>query len=166
MKSNHYTRWALIAVMFVLVGLGGCAGMVRSFSAQGEPFRAIPGPPPGKALIVVYRPSRFVGAAVQLTLMDGEKAVTSLLNAGYYVYPRDPGPLTLWAKTEVRKEVSISVEAGKTYFVKGGVSMGLIMGRPQLREVSREEAFSDLPECAALPGSYKDESLPAPPVGP
>ena len=39
---------------------------------------------------------------------------------------------SLWAKTEKKAEVSIDVEIGKTYYLRCGVSIGVLVGRPQL----------------------------------
>lgn len=45
------------------------------------------------------------------------------------------GNQTLWAQTEIRKEVPIYIEKGKEYYIRCGVSMGAMTGRPEIEVI-------------------------------
>ena len=57
------------------------------------------------------------------------------------------GLITLWARTEAKVELPITVEAGKEYYIRCGVSMGIIVGRPKLElvdEVKGKKEFESI----------------------
>jgi hypothetical protein len=46
--------------------------------------------------------------------------------------------------------VTIDVKAGETYYVKGSIRLGLIVGRPRLLVVSPEVAESEIIKCKLI----------------
>lgn len=61
----------------------------------------------------------------------------------------------LWGKTEARSSLTVDVKAGQEHFIKGGLSLGLIVGRPTLTVVPNETALQEISDCKLLlkPGS-------------
>ena len=77
--------------------------------------------PDGKSLVYIYRPSRFVGAAVHYTINDGNDKVSRihLYNGGYFEYFTEPGKHNFWLELSGnREDIIVNCEEGKAYFVK------------------------------------------------
>ena len=73
--------------------------------------------------------------------MSELQEVIGALQSGTYFYEyATPGQHTYSAKTEAGSEVTLNVEAGKTYYIKGSISMGFMAGHPKLEVVSDEAA--------------------------
>lgn len=158
-----------IAAMLLLVS-GGCS-LHQLFSAEGPmaDIHALPQPPQGKALLVIYRPASFLAAARSLDMWVDEAPVGELPNAGAYYWLVDPGRFVVWTDYSsigwggVRHEVSDIAEVGKTYFIRVGFrddfKPDIIMGvRAEiwLELALKEEdvALSGLATCHILPGSF------------
>ncbi len=62
------------------------------------------------------------------------------------------GPVTLWAKTEARKELKLEVNAGETYYIRCGLVKGNLRNVPVLQLVDKKtgEAEYKLPEKSEL----------------
>ena len=134
----------LVVVMLLTLTSLGCASL-------GSPYHALPSVPDDKALVYVYRPKSFIGAAISYTVHAGETPVVKLVNGGYRAYVADPGETEFWAKTEARSSVTERLEAGKVYYLKGGVGVGLVAGRPKLSFVSPEQGQVEIASCRAVP---------------
>lgn len=89
-------------------------------------------PEAGKALVVFFRPSRFTGAAVSFKVREGEVELGKLKNGTYILAQVDPGKHTYTVHSEAKDVTNIEAEEGETYFISGGISMGLMVGRPNL----------------------------------
>ncbi len=96
--------------------------ILGSNAAFSQKFEAVKVIPDGKALVYIYRPGSMVGAAVHYTVNANESKVSEahLKNKTYLVFFADPGKYAFWAEvTNTRREVSLEVEANKTYYIKG-----------------------------------------------
>jgi ethanolamine utilization microcompartment shell protein EutL len=102
-------------------------------------------------LVYVYRPSSFIGGGVSYDVKVGETPITTLYNGGYFPYFSSPGEIEFWAKTESRSAVTLDVKAGETYFVKGTVGLGILVGRPHLMVMSPETAVAEITDCKLIP---------------
>jgi hypothetical protein len=106
--------------LFSMAFLFGLLFSANTISAQA--FQDITVIPNGKGLIYFYRPSSMVGALVSYTVNvnDGKVSEARLKNGTYLVYFAAPGIYSFWAMVaETKREVKLSVEAGKTYYIKG-----------------------------------------------
>ncbi len=92
----------------------------------------IAAPPEGKGQIVFFRESKFVGGAISYKVREGETELGKLSNGSYFVYVAEPGAHEYTVHSEAKDVLNLEVEAGETYFVSGGVSMGVFAGRPNL----------------------------------
>lgn len=92
----------------------------------------IAAPPEGKGQIVFFRESKFVGGAISYKVREGETELGKLSNGSYFVYVAEPGAHAYTVHSEAKDVLNLEVEAGETYFVSGGVSMGVLAGRPNL----------------------------------
>jgi hypothetical protein len=54
-----------------------------------------------------------------------------------------PGDYTLWAKTEKREEIPISIQLGKEYYLRCGLKTGAFLRRPELLLVDPQMGKSE-----------------------
>lgn len=102
---------------------------------------AVPAPPEGKANVVFFRPSSFVGAAIRCTVRENARMIGRLGNGDYFIQAVEPGVHKFTAATEAKDEISIEAEPGETYYVKCKIAAGFMAGRPNLSPAD-EAAFS------------------------
>lgn len=114
---------------------------------------AIGTPEPGKALVVFFRPSKFVGAAVGFKVRENEVELGKLRNGNYFTLQVEPGQHAYDVHSETEDRTLIEAEAGETYFLSGALGMGVVVGRPNLSP-SDAAAFE-----AALPKLKKSKPL-------
>ncbi len=97
-----------------------------------------------KGLVVFYRLSAFKGKAIRFNLNHAEGSVGQLLSGTYLYKSLKPGQHQFWSQAISQDSITINVEAGKKYFVKGEVGIGLFAGRPQFTQMSESAALADL----------------------
>jgi Protein of unknown function (DUF2846) len=110
-------------------------------AAVGDLPEGISAPPEGKGQIVFFRPSKFVGGAIGYKVREDDTELGKLSNGSYFVHVADPGAHAYVVHSEAKDVLNIEVEAGETYFVIGGVTMGVLAGRPNLSP-SDQAAFT------------------------
>ena len=101
-------------------------------AAASELPEAIAPPPEGKGQIVFFRPSKFVGGGIGYKVREGETELGKLSNGSFFVHVAEPGTHAYVVHSEAKDVLNIEIEAGETYFVVGGVTMGVFAGRPNL----------------------------------
>ncbi|WP_271680560.1 DUF2846 domain-containing protein [Thermomonas mangrovi] len=92
----------------------------------------IPAPQAGKGQVVFFREKKFVGAAMSYKVREGETELGKLSNGSYLVLEVEPGTHQYHMQGETKDVLTLEVEAGETYYVQGGISMGVLAGRPNL----------------------------------
>ena len=92
----------------------------------------IPAPQAGKGQVVFFREKKFVGAAMSYKVREGEAELGKLSNGSYLVLEVEPGTHQYHMQGETKDVLTLEVEAGETYYVQGGISMGVLAGRPNL----------------------------------
>jgi hypothetical protein len=119
-------------------------------------LEAIGTPQEGKALVVFFRPSKFIGAAIGFIVREGTVELGKLRSGNYFTASVEPGKHTYVVHSEAKDLTDIEVEAGETYFLSGSVTLGFVAGRPNLSP-SDAAAFE-----AALPKLKKSAPLKTP----
>lgn len=132
----------MILMSFVVL-LSACGSL-------GHKFDGLQKPASDEALIYYYRPSKFIGGGVYYDVEENKEVVTTLYNGGYYFHRTTPGEKHVEASTEGKAELFFTAEKGKTYFVRGKVNVGVLMGRPSLRLVPEEKALKEIQECKII----------------
>lgn len=135
----------VIASLLLITLLTGCGAKLGPVYQKAEEI------PLDSGLVYIYRPSSFVGGGVSYDVKVGDTSITRLYNGGYYPYFSAPGEVEFWAQTETRSAVTLDVKAGETYYIKGTVGVGLLMGRPHLMVVPAEIAINEIVDCKLLP---------------
>ena len=95
-------------------------------------------PPEGKALVYIVRPS-FLGKLIQFKTFCGEELIGYTVGKTYLHTFLDPGTHKIITKAENKRELEITVEAGKTYYIKQKVGFGLIKARVKLMLLNENE---------------------------
>lgn len=119
------------------------AAQTSNTSAPTEMNANVGAPPEGKGQIVFFREKKFTGGAISYKVREGQTELGKLSNGSYFILPVTPGPHAYTVHSEAKDVLNLEVEAGETYYVAGGVTMGVFAGRPNLSP-SDEAAFAPL----------------------
>jgi len=133
-----------LLVLVPILFLTACA-------ATGVQFQKVSTIPEGKGVVYVYRPDSIVGAAIHYDVYAGENdLICDLIRGGYCLYYSKLGELELWGKTEAKSSITIDVKAGQEYYVKGGLSLGVLAGRPNFTLVTNTVGQEEIADCKLL----------------
>ena len=100
-----------------------------------------------QGLVIFYRVSAFKGKAVRFNVNHAEGTLGQLLSGTYLYKYLDPGTHSFFVQgvsVDGQDSITVNVEAGKTYYVKGEVLMGWPAGRPKFTQMSESAALADL----------------------
>jgi len=87
-----------------------------------------------KGLIVFYRVKKGAGSAIPIGVHYSGGSVGTLKNGASFQKYFAPGEYTFWSKVITEDSVTLTVEAGNTYYIRGDVRMGFYIGRPKLKQ--------------------------------
>jgi hypothetical protein len=154
---------AALGVMFVL---GGCASTESSSKPAAKPAAtpaatsapaaaSTPSAPPSGDVgtVVFFRESKFAGAAVSFKVREGDRELGKLSSGTYFTMQLPTGAHAFTVHSEAKDVLNIEIERGETYYVRGSISMGLLMGRPNL-------APSDAATFNGMKADLKDSAAP------
>ena len=95
-------------------------------------------PPAGMGQVVFYRPSSM-GGLVSCRVSEGTAVVNRLPPGRYFVQQTTPGVHEYSVKSEAKDVLRVSVEDGETAYARCNVSMGFMVGRPNLSSQDRAD---------------------------
>lgn len=110
-------------------------------------------PAPGKGQVVFYREAKMMGAALSFKVRENDVELGKLTNGAYFVVDFDPGVHEFVVHSEAKDVTPIEVEAGEVYYLKFGISVGILAGRPNLSP-STQDAFDKLPPKWMKPSKW------------
>ncbi len=142
------SRRKIIAVT-LMAGLGllsGCATLGPAYKPESQSQA-------DKATIYVYREASLFGGGMTYMVSANGVPIASLPAGGYFVYHAPPGKVQLSAKSEAATSVTVEANAGEVYYVKGTVGLGILVGRPHLKLVSKEVGEKEIASCKLVPES-------------
>jgi hypothetical protein len=91
------------------------------------------------AKLYVYR-HKGVGSLIGYDLYLGDSLLCRVKNnSKQEIKIFLKGPSKLWAKTESKAEVPIDITMGREYYLRCGIRMGVMVGRPELQLVDSRE---------------------------
>jgi len=103
---------------------------------------------PDKGLVIFYRISRMKGAAMRFEITDTAKGSIGFLSNGTFLHQDlEPGNHTFTVRAPSvngQDSITLNVEAGKIYYVKGEILWGWPAGRPKFAQMSESQAKADL----------------------
>jgi hypothetical protein len=123
--------------------------MADTTTTSGTSGGKIGPPQDGKGQIVFFRPSKFAGSAVGFKVREGSTELGKLRSGKYFVASVDPGTHEYTVHSESKDLLTMEVEAGETYYVQGTLTMGLMVGRPNLSP-SDEATFNGMADKLKL----------------
>jgi hypothetical protein len=88
---------------------------------------AIPPPPPGMGQIVFYRLPNYFGMLDWFKIRENGAELGKLTNGTFFVSVLPPGKHKFSAATENHDELTIELDDGETQYVRGSLSMGLVL---------------------------------------
>ena len=108
---------------------------------------SVPEAKPDKGLVVFYRNRSAKGAAIRLQITTSDGAAGTLTNGTTFYQYYDPGQRTFDVSTPSvagSDLITLDIEAGGTYFVRGEVLLGWPAGRGRLSQEPESRATQDL----------------------
>jgi hypothetical protein len=97
-----------------------------------------------QATVIIYRSNFPSGWAVVYDIYADEKYLTKIKNNTYFEVKLDPGYVVFNAMTEQPKvTLPMTLESGKTYYIRCGVSTGMWVGRPSLQLIPDSQGFKE-----------------------
>jgi hypothetical protein len=95
--------------------------------------------------VIFFREGQFAGSGVRYKVREGETELGKLPPGGYFIVTSPVGVHKFSVHSEAADDLVLDVEPGETYYVNGGVTVGIIMGRPNLAP-SNQGVFDRLKE--------------------
>lgn len=115
--------------------------------------------PNGVARVHIYRVGRTAGSAIGYDIHLGNEVVWRAKNKSRATIElSEAGFATLWAKTESRVDLPLDIVPGREYYVRCGIKMGALVGRPELELV---DAVTGKAEFDAIPTPAQQVVIPA-----
>lgn len=157
MKKRKITNFVFFLSCIVVVMFTGCATHLKYDPNKDYGFvvpqkeMGLENPPPNKARIYGFRYETFVGFAVRhnVTIHTLAQANNGFREGYFFGFSR-PGvafyldiipngePLFISGRTEARKNISFTPQAGKIYCVEMSFKMGFVIGVPKFMFVEKE----------------------------
>jgi len=103
---------------------------------------------PGMGRIYLYREGGLMGAALQPTIMlNGESTGGRAKPGDYFYIDRPAGTYEISTTTEKKEAVPLTVEDGKSVYVKFTVSMGFFAGHVNPEVTDAAVAVPEIQDC-------------------
>lgn len=113
----------------------------------------------GKAVVIVYRPGKLVGKALEPSVFCDGVELARMDNGRYFVVLLEPGEHRIHM-TQDNKRVDLKLGAGEAAFVRVRVVMGMMKGRGEPSLADEEDAAKDLKKMEPLGlDKFKDNKL-------
>ncbi len=113
----------------ILPALAACAGETRAPSRPADSVAVLPEPNPDQGRIYFYRPRGLLFPAVEPdVIVNGRKVGVSVQGEAFY---RDayPGDYEIFLTSDRERFLILSIEPGKTKFVRTSVAFSLLGAR-------------------------------------
>ncbi|MCD2423330.1 DUF2846 domain-containing protein [Niabella pedocola] len=92
------------------------------------------------ATIYFYRPKNFTGSAVGYNInLDDSVVWRAVNNSRYELRVYKEGKQKIWAKTEAKAIVPLTIQFGRSYYIKCSIAMGMWVGQPSLNLIDPEQ---------------------------
>ena len=99
-------------------------------TAPAADFKALAGADQG--VVVFFRPKNFMGGAIRFKVREGEIELGKLTVGSYFAVALATGPHEFTVHSEAKDVLNIEVAPGEIYYVQGTITMGLLVGRPNI----------------------------------
>jgi len=153
MHSRRQLGWVLVLAILCTASAATAADYYTKFDKsdqrRGEPEE-------GHALVYVFRPATVGYAIKTWAFADDDLMMVSKPKA--YSFAQVPaGTRLFWTKSENTSVLEMEVEAGRTYYLKVKIKMGLAKARAKILEIDEATAQKFFQKCSYVEPS--DEGL-------
>ena len=145
------TSVAILTASLIMTGCASVNMATKEESAKAKEFKQ---PSPGNAGVYIYRNS-FVGKALKKDIwIDGKCVGESAPDVFFYAEVEGGKKHKLDTESEFSPNtLELMFEAGKNYFIRQFIKMGVFVGGAGLEQVSEEQGKQDIaPLEMAKPG--------------
>ena len=94
-----------------------------------------------KAIVHIYRPARLVGAGWVFKLITNNSKSAKIKNGGNLTIEVEPGRTQFRVKKSL---VEIELEAGKHYYLRASLARNMILGKPEIVEITEQQAKREM----------------------
>lgn len=141
-------RWLTTLFALLLLLLSGCASVPMGSTESDAKAKTFSEPSSGTAGLYIYRNS-VVGQALTKSLSIDGKSIGKSANKVYFYKEVLPGNHTIATESEFSDNtLEIAVEAGKLYFIRQYIKLGVFVGGANLEVVSEDVGRKDVLECS------------------
>jgi hypothetical protein len=137
---RHPQKFMLTAVAaFTLAAQGHVAFAESTAKAPAEAMTPVQLPPPvgGKGQVVFYRKNMVSLIPFNWIVREGKTEICEMVAGTYCVAAIDPGTHTFEVHSEATNRLTLEIDAGETYYVIGGISMGFVVNHPNISPAQR-----------------------------
>lgn len=163
-RSHRFGLAAAAALSLCAWGSSTLAADAAKTPAQ------LPPPPAGKGEVVFYRKPLFSLVPFNWIAREGKTEICEMEAGTYCIAIVDPGTHTYEVHSEAKNDLTIEVDDGETYYILGGISMGLVVNHPNISPAQKIDfdalsyKLKSIPPMAAASGQAP--TAPAPAVAP
>lgn len=118
--------------------------MLAACGATGSAFSGLEAPAEGQSKLYVYRTKALKGGGLHFNVHANDTQIGRLRNGGYISAELPPGDYEVWAQTEVRRGVTVPLQADAIQCVKASVGFGAFIGRPKFQHVPLEQCKAEI----------------------
>jgi hypothetical protein len=141
-RSIKYAFIGLAIAFAASLSLTGCGSASSTTASELQPPEYQPDET--CALFHIYRSGSIAGSAIGYDLYFDNEFVYRVTNKSKItIRIVSEGIHTLWAETESKTELPIEVKFGNEYYIKCGIGMGVLVGRPKLDLVHNETGWNE-----------------------
>ncbi len=134
----------IISILIIGVTVSSC--MVKKAATEVDEKAKSLVAPSDKALVYVIRATGF-GGAVKFKVFCDDKFIGSTSGMRFVYTIQEPGKHNFMSQAENKDELSIVLEANKTYYLEQEVKMGIIMARNKLAVLDESAGRQKLIKC-------------------
>lgn len=145
----------LLLLVVLCAGIVGCATGpdFKSYSSSLTP------PKEGQARVWFYRPSKFIGSAVQPTVFLNEAAVGKAQPGCFFYTDRRPGTYTVQCTTEWSDKAQLTVNANEVHYVRLTMLPGVWVGHVLPKIVPEKDGLKEIVNCRLISADGMNKDL-------
>jgi hypothetical protein len=121
---------SLIAACAVLAPLAASSQETVAPTVAPATLAADAGGPTGT--VIFFREKKFAGSAIRYKVRENGVELCKLQSGVYCAVQAPTGKHEYVVHSEAKDVLTLEVESGETYYVIGGISMGVFAGHPNL----------------------------------
>ncbi|PTS86762.1 hypothetical protein DBR00_01575 [Pseudomonas sp. HMWF032] len=126
--------------------LSGCASVPMESAEQNQALKAFPAPAQDKAGLYIFRDS-MLGSGLKKTVKINDQVIGETAINTYFYREIAPGTHVLSTESEFGDNtLTLNAVAGKTYYIRQYIKMGLFVGGANLEQVSEAEGRKGVAE--------------------